>query len=368
MENLYKQAIVDAKAVRASAIANAKATLQESIEPQIQKMMRMKLAEDLDEEYDEVNEDEMSDDTIDEASLDEILDELNSLEEDDAAAELEESIDELEEDEDSEESDDESDDDNAEEDDSEESEDDSEEAEESEEVNDDTKVIEMTFGDLKKALQKLKDAEEDSIEDISADDMAIDDMEMEPNAMGAEGGEEDIDLNNEESFEETLSLDEVLAELEKEELEEKEKVEKMEEKKNEELEEEKEEDLEEKVHKMEDELEEAQDAIITLNETLKELNLLNAKLLFANKILRAKNLSESEKSRVIRAFDRTKTVKETKNTYNTLMESFTKKPKTQIKESIGFASKPTGVASKTSNPIVESDGFIDRWKVIAGIK
>jgi hypothetical protein len=119
---------------------------------------------------------------------------------------------------------------------------------------------------------------------------------------------------------------------------------------------------------MEEELEEAQDAIITLNETLKELNLLNAKLLFANKILRAKTLSESEKSRVIRAFDRTKSVKETKNTYNTLMESFTKKPKTQIKESIGFASKPTGVASKTSNPIVESDGFIDRWKVIAGIK
>jgi chromosome segregation ATPase len=172
--------------------------------------------------------------------------------------------------------------------------------------------------------------------------------------------------------EEPLSLDEVLAQLEAEELEEKEKIEKMEEGNAEELEEKKEdgddEDLKEKVDKMEEELEEAQDAIITLNETLKELNLLNAKLLFANKILRAKTLSESEKSRVIRAFDRTKSVKETKNTYNTLMESFTKKPKTQIKESIGFASKPTGVASKTSNPIVESDGFIDRWKVIAGIK
>ena len=194
--------------------------------------------------------------------------------------------------------------------------------------------------------------------EASAEDMEIDDMEMDPDAMGAaddEGGDD----------EETLSLDEILAQLEEEGLEEEKDMEKVEEKKEKS---EDDEDLKEKVDKMEDELEEAQEAIITLNETLKELNLLNAKLLFANKILRAKTLSESEKSRVIKAFDRTKTVKETKNTYNTLMESFTKKPKTQIKESIGFASKPAGVAPKTSNAIVESDGFIDRWKVIAGIK
>jgi hypothetical protein len=82
MENLYKQAIVDAKAVRASAIANAKATLQEAIEPQIQKMMRLKLSEHLEEMQDDMaNEDIYSegDDIVDEGTLDEILDELNSL-------------------------------------------------------------------------------------------------------------------------------------------------------------------------------------------------------------------------------------------------------------------------------------------------
>lgn len=346
MENLYKQAIVDAKAVRASAIANAKATLQEAIEPQIQKMMRLKLSEDLEEMQDDMaNEDIYSEggDIVDESTLDEILDELNSLEEDDAAAELEESIEDLEEDEDE---------DAGEEDEEgeEEVEDDEEELED-EEVSDETKIVDITLGDLKQVLQSMNAAE------VSADDMEIDDMEMDPAAMGAEVGEDD---------EETLSLDEILAQLEEEEgLEEEKDMEKVEEKKEKSDDDE---DLKEKVDKMEEELEEAQDAIITLNETLKELNLLNAKLLFANKILRAKTLSESEKSRVIKAFDRTKTVKETKNTYNTLMESFTKKPKTQIKESIGFASKPAGVAPKTSNAIVESDGFIDRWKIIAGIK
>ena len=359
MENLYKQAIVDAKAVRASAIANAKATLQEAIEPQIQRMMRLKLSEDLEEMDDMANEDIYSerDDVVDESTLDEILDELNSLDEENAADELEESFDGLEEDEDEGEGDD---DDDSEDDDEGEVEDDEEEGEEAEEVedevSDETKIVDITLGDLKQVLQSMNAAEQ-----VSADDMDIADMEMDPDAMGAEVGDDEEFGGDDE---ETISLDEILAELEKDGLEEDAEIEKMEEKKDKE----EDEDLKEKVDKMEEELEEAQDAIITLNETLKELNLLNAKLLFANKILRAKTLSESEKSRVIKAFDRTKTVKETKNTYNTLMESFTKKPKTQIKESIGFASKPAGVAPKTSNAIVESDGFIDRWKVIAGIK
>jgi hypothetical protein len=354
-KNLYKQAIVDAKAVRASAIANAKATLQESIEPKIQEMMRMKLAEDfgedeLEEEFDMQDEGfgGQEDDTIDEASLDEILDELNSLEEDDAEAELNEEAD-LEEDDDylSEEDD----------------EDGGEEGNESDDAPEaadkgGSEFLEVDADQLLNVYNMIKDLlpadaldGEGEGEDFDLGDMGDED--------GGEG--EALDLgSDEESMEETLSLDEVLAQLEAEELEEK---------KDRAAEKKADKDLEEKVDKMEEELEEAQDAIITLNETLKELNLLNAKLLFANKILRAKNLSESEKSRVIKAFDRTKTVKETKNTYATLMESLsTTKQKTQIKESIGFASKPAGVAPKSQNPIVESDGFINRWQQLAGIK
>lgn len=344
-KNLYKQAIVDAKAVRASAIANAKATLQESIEPKIQEMMRMKLAEDLDEEEELEEEFDMQDEgfegddgTIDEASLDEILDELNSLEEDDAADALEEAAD-LEE----------GDDDYLSEDDEE----GGEEGEEPEAEEASSETLEIDADQLLNVYNMIKDLLPSEMQDGEGEDLDL----------GDEGGEEGeaLDLGDDgESMEETLSLDEVLAQLEAEELEEKKDPKKVEKSDKE---------LEEKVEEMEEELEEAQDAIITLNETLKELNLLNAKLLFANKILRAKNLSESEKSRVIKAFDRTKTVKETKNTYATLMESLSNtKQKTQIKESIGFASKPAGVAPKSQNPIVESDGFINRWQQLAGIK
>jgi hypothetical protein len=357
-KDLYKQAIVDAKAIRANAIANAKATLQESMEPKIQEMMRMKLAEDLEEEqeleeeFQDMEEGSYGNDNpIDESTLDEILDELNSLEEENAKNELEEGVADLEEDESSIfEDEDEG------EDDEEGGEGDDIEIEDQPEEGGGLDGIELdtTIGEL---IAAYKAAQGEEVE--GAEDMAIDDMEMEP---GAEGDEE---------MEETLSLDEVLAQLEAEEMQEAnelEEEEELEEKKK--KGEEKEENLEEKVEDLEEELEEAQDAIITLNETLKELNLLNAKLLFANKILRAKNLNESEKSRVIKAFDRTRTVKETKNTYATLMESLSKKPmaKAQLKESIGFASKPSGMPTKQANPIVESDGFISRWQKIAGIK
>jgi len=49
MSNLYQDAILDAKALRASAVANAKAALEEAFEPKIQEMFRLKLSEELDE-------------------------------------------------------------------------------------------------------------------------------------------------------------------------------------------------------------------------------------------------------------------------------------------------------------------------------
>jgi len=59
MEDMYKQAILDAKAVRASAMANAKATLQEAFEPKIQEMIRLKLSEELEDEAEMQEFDEM---------------------------------------------------------------------------------------------------------------------------------------------------------------------------------------------------------------------------------------------------------------------------------------------------------------------
>ena len=112
-------------------------------------------------------------------------------------------------------------------------------------------------------------------------------------------------------------------------------------------------------------LKEAKNTINILRRELNEVNLLNAKLLYMNKIFKSKNLSESQKVNVVSALDRATNTKEAKNIYETLKENIQPK-KSQIQESRGFASKPAGVAPK--KPILESDAFVSRWQKIAGIK
>ena len=122
--------------------------------------------------------------------------------------------------------------------------------------------------------------------------------------------------------------------------------------------------LEEK-KKVEKELKDAKKAIEEMRAELNEVNLLNAKLLYVNKIFKSKSLTESQKVKVLNAFDRATNVKEVKNVYATINESVTAAPKTQIKESYGFASKPTGYSQKTNT--VESDPFIARMQKLAGL-
>ena len=114
------------------------------------------------------------------------------------------------------------------------------------------------------------------------------------------------------------------------------------------------------------ELEEAFEAIKVLKQELSEVNLLNSKLLYVNKIFRNKNLTESQKVKVLSTFDKATSVKETKIIYETLNEGLVSKTtKSSIKESLGMASKPAGVAPK--QPIVESDQMIQRFQKLAGI-
>lgn len=357
-KNLYKEAILDAKAVRASAIANAKATLQESIEPKIQEMMRLKLSEELEEDLEENLEEEgtyeegMQEEgaTIDEASLDEILAELDAMEEGKDKDHVEEN-ESLEEDDDVYEEAKKKDDEEKDAEEGEEEDEDAgpegdvpDEAPEGEEVSDDTKVIDVTLGDLKQVLQSVMGAQTDM--DATGDLEADVPMDMK----GDEEGAEDA----------AISLDEILAELENEGYGHDEKSSSMEEAKDEDMK-----DEAKNLDEVEKELEEAKDTIATLRESMKEINLLNAKLLYMNKIFKAKSLSESQKIKVIKAFDRSSSVNEVKNTYETLKESLGAKKDT-IKESVGFASKPAGNAPKT--PIVESNDFVSRWQKIAGIK
>ena len=84
-----------------------------------------------------------------------------------------------------------------------------------------------------------------------------------------------------------------------------------------------------------------------------------------NKLFKSKSLTESQKVKVINALDRASNVAEVKNTYETLKESFSETKKTQLKESIGFASQAAGMAPKGN--IVDADPFINRWQTLAGI-
>jgi hypothetical protein len=111
---------------------------------------------------------------------------------------------------------------------------------------------------------------------------------------------------------------------------------------------------------------EAVNVIKTLRRELNEQNLLNAKLLYVNKIFKAKNLTESQKVKVIASFDRATTPKEAKIVFESLSSTLKATPaKASIRESLGFASKAAGTAPKKT--IVESDAVITRMQKLANI-
>jgi len=120
------------------------------------------------------------------------------------------------------------------------------------------------------------------------------------------------------------------------------------------------------------ELNEAYNTIKSLQRTINEVNLLNAKLLFANKLFRAHNMTNEQKIKVIETLDRTNSVREVKLVYSTLAENFkysTSNKSTKKSISEGIASKVT----KSTKPsvqkqvIAESADFSNRFKKLAGI-
>ena len=105
-----------------------------------------------------------------------------------------------------------------------------------------------------------------------------------------------------------------------------------------------------------EEAEDVKETIQTLRNELNEINLLNAKLLYTNKIFRNKTLNESQKIKVLTSFDKAKTKKEAQLVYETLLENFkVSTVKSPIKESLSSASKVLGSAK--AKPIIEKDAF-----------
>jgi len=127
----------------------------------------------------------------------------------------------------------------------------------------------------------------------------------------------------------------------------------------------------EKNEKMKDELDEAYRALNKIQSELNEINLLNSKLLYSNKVFKAKNLTESQKVKVLAAFDKATSKKEAQLVYETVMENLnaqttTKRPMTESVR--GIASRVIAGAQNTKQPIIEVNSAFERMQKLAGIK
>jgi len=405
--DLLTEAIADAKAVKETAIENAKLALEESFTPHLKSMLAAKLDE-MDKEYEEddvkaesenvdevevseevVNEKEeekeVKEEKVDEIDLDEMLAELEA---NDTVEESKEEVSETEEVQESE-SDEISEADKDE---------DKKKMEEStEEVSEEDKVEEYgkkyeeddvkTEAEEEEAEEESEEAGEESeeeeeidLEDMSADDLKgfIEDVIKDMVESGElEGGDEmeagdDLDM--------PMMEDETVEEVNEEDKDDKKKKvdesdEVVSEKKDDEDKKKMEEEITEKKDdedkkKMEEsdseEVSKALEEIEVLKTELNEVNLLNAKLLYTNKIFRDKNLTEDKKVKVLKAFDKASSVKEAKVIYETLNDGLINKS-VDIKGIKGSASKATGTAPVAKKPIVESDAMVERFKKLAGI-
>lgn len=104
----------------------------------------------------------------------------------------------------------------------------------------------------------------------------------------------------------------------------------------------------------------------TLSKKLAETNLLNAKLLFTNKLLQAESLTARQKAQIIEQLDSAETIREAKLVYESLSKALMK-TRTTVTEGriLGSSSQATRPASTQKlNEGVEAE----RWAKLAGIK
>jgi len=355
--DLLKEAIADAKAVKETAIANAKLALEEAFTPHLKSMLSAKLEEmdkeDVDEGYDKYEEDDVKaemyskDDMKEEKKdMDEAKEELDEIDLDELLAELE-----LDEDKRT---------------DAEEEgyldgmRDEKEDLKEDERTDAEEEGYKDGMKDEKEDMED-KDDEEIDLEDMSEDDLKgfIEDVIKDLVADGTiEAGDEAMeDEEDVVDVEDVEDVEDVDVDIELDEMTKKEKAEGDDRKKDDKIEAE--------TEKMR--FKEALDEIDALKVELNEVNLLNAKLLYANKIFKSKNLTEDKKVRVLKAFDKASSVKEAKVVFETLNEGLASKAIPKYNTVKGAASKATGVITEAKKPIIESNDVYNRMRKLAGL-
>jgi hypothetical protein len=170
----------------------------------------------------------------------------------------------------------------------------------------------------------------------------------------SEEDEEEDSMEEEEDGEEELNIEAIIKELEDEEAAEEEEKAAVAEAKS-----------------LKNELAQAISVIKTLKSTINEINLLNAKLLYSNKLFRGYNLTNEQKSKVIDSFDRTGTIREVKLVYSTIAESMkmggSVKKVESVKRITEGASKPQKSTGVKKQIISENSAYSDRFKKLAGL-
>lgn len=349
---LLKEAIADAKAVRETALANAKIALEEAFTPKLQSMLSRKLQEELE------GEEEKEEDEVELTQENDVSSEIGkgdgtkmpAAKAFDSAAESDElaaaDVDKI-------------------------------SAEVGSEDENAEKVADITEGEEEEDItgatpdsamnEEEGDEDELDIEEIIRELEADADAEEAPMAeeeaeeapaVAAEPAAEEAPVEEEEE----IDLDEILREMGYgDEAEEEAPV----------TEEEDGEDHSAELAAKDAELEEAYKVIGSLKKTINEVNLLNAKLLYVNKLFRGYNLTNEQKTKVVETLDRTKNVREVKLVYTTIAESFkigstaTKKTATKLTES--YASKPAASTAPAKQIIAEDNSAAARFKKLAGI-
>jgi hypothetical protein len=346
---LLKEAIADAKAVRETAIANAKIALEEAFTPRLQSILSKKLQSEMEGEEEEadVNEEYGAEDTSD-ADSSAIGDGENKEPADDAndssdiaqgnpdtdvetaqTGEEDENIEVVAE--------------------SDEDELPGEDQSRIEEEDEDELDLESIIRELEDELGGEELSEEEPAEEESVyEEEESEEASEEPAVEEAEGEDEEIDL------------DEILREMGYGDDEEA-------------VEEGEDEDVAEAMAAKDAELEEAYNVIKSLKSTINEVNLLNAKLLYTNKLFRSYDLTNEQKHKVVETLDRTQNVREVKLVFSTLAESMkiggtAKKVKAQTKLTESFASKQVASTAPKKEIIAESNQLADRFKQLANIK
>ena len=319
MNKLLKDAIADAKAVRETALANAKFALEEAFAPKIQSMLSHKIKEEMEEEE---MEEVPAEDSAEEKMESRMRSNAGIYEEDDIYGD--------------------------------------ESGEGSTEVAGEDPEALAEEGDEEEmpAEEMPTEEEEGDISDADLEEL-IRELEGEAEEAPAEDEEESLEEGEDEEYEEAPKT---------EARRKKNKMKMMEEEGDEEasMEDDEEVDLEEiiralreedeegegedteRAEKAEEELEEAYKVIRFLRGKLNEINLLNAKLLYVNKLIKKEGLTESQKVKIIETFDRAKNVREAKLIYTTLAESVNKK--SAVKTSTTKTKMVEGFASKGQKP------------------